>query len=120
MEVCNTIIRAKGNFHFNNKFVLLTYKGWFGAELKAFCHEKWNCVVNWAEENGEEGAYGHTHVVLKFAKSFQTKDCRAFDLPYKDSLDKNPSTSVAKSFIPPRFLATLTSLGCFSLIYLAQ
>jgi len=85
MEVSNTTIRAKGNFHFNNKFVLLTYKGWFGAELKAFCHEKWNCVVNWAEENGEEGAYGHTHVVLKFAKSFQTKDCRAFDLPYKDA-----------------------------------
>lgn len=70
-------------FRFQNKFALLTYRfhlnkqpyiDWITRKVKSIS------FIRLAHETGDpKMPYEHTHVVIDFGKTFQTRNCRFFD-----------------------------------------
>lgn len=67
---------TKPNFEFNNKTIILTYKGHLEVSDLKFLSIKNTHKMFW--EYGKTG-YKHTHIVVMFAQKVHTKDCRFFD-----------------------------------------
>lgn len=71
-------------FNLNNQRVMLTYPthlnkqeyiDWFHSK----CCQRKICFIRLAHENGENGDYQHTHVLVEWEKAYKTSNCRFFD-----------------------------------------
>lgn len=76
-------LRQAKKFRLKNRFLLLTYKTHLNKETLANCFKEQFGVktFNICHENGDKALpYEHTHCVIDFGKSFETTDCRCFDV----------------------------------------
>lgn len=70
-------------FRLKNRYLLLTYRTHFDKEsMGKYFHDKWKVKsFNMCHENGDEKLeYLHTHCVIDFGESFETTNCRIFDV----------------------------------------
>ena len=69
------------NFRLNNQRLLLTYKGHIDKEDIIEFINKWKPIKNYfvVHENGKEGEYPHTHVLVDFGKAVQSRNQRILD-----------------------------------------
>lgn len=73
----------ESKFRLQNQRILLTYSGHLDKlEYVAWITSKIKykpVFIRLAHETGDNGDYLHTHVLIDFGKSFQTRSCRYFD-----------------------------------------
>lgn len=94
-ELTDLLTEGNKSFRFQNQRAMLTYKSHLDkTAFVDFLSKKWeykSCYV--AHEKGDSShGYDHTHVVVDFGKSKQTKNCRFFDFE-----NIHPNISIIKS-----------------------
>lgn len=72
------------SFRLQNKTILLTYRSHLNKDayitwLRQKVAPKELVFIRLAHENGDDGNYPHTHVLVSFDKIFESKNCRIFD-----------------------------------------